>query len=104
MLQISPEALIKLEELHQAEGGENSAVRIAVMGGGSHGPGLGLVVDEPTDNDVLIDEFSIRIVVDRNLMNYCRKISIEFRVGSDGRCGGASGSGFLINPENTINF
>lgn len=104
MLQISSETLIKLEELHQAEGGEKSAIRIAVMGGGKHGPGLGLVVDEPSDDDILFDEFSIPIIVDRNLMNYVRKISIEFRTGSDGRCGGASGSGFLITPENPINF
>lgn len=103
MLQISTEALIKLEELHQAEGGENSAIRIAVMGGGNHSPGLGLVVDERSDDDILFDEFTIPIIVDRNLMNYCRKISIEFRTGSDGRCGGASGSGFLLTPETPIN-
>ena len=104
MLTISPEALIKLEEMHQAEGGENTAIRIAVMGGGSHGPGLGLIVDEQNDDDMLFDEFSIPIIVYRNLMNYCRDISIDFRTGTDGRCSGVSGSGFLIATGNPMNY
>ncbi len=46
MIQVTDEAHLKLGELLQAEGSEDSAVRIAVMGGGSQGPALGLVVDE----------------------------------------------------------
>jgi len=104
MVTIDPDALVKLEELHQAEGSEHSAIRIAVMGGGSQGPGLGLIVDDPGENDKRFEEFSVPVVVDRNLMDYCKQISIEFKVGRDGRCGGASGSGFLITPENPINL
>jgi len=103
-LQISPEALTKLEELHQTEGGEHSAIRIAVMGGGSRGPGLGLIVDEPNADDIRFTDFTVPIIVDRSLMNYCKQISIEFQVGTDGRCGGASGSGFLIAAQNPINL
>jgi len=104
MITIDPDALGKLEELHQAEGGEHSAIRIAVMGGGSNGPGLGLIVDEPGEDDIRFDEFPVPVIVERNLMNYCRQISIGFRIGSEGRCGGASGSGFLITPENPVNL
>jgi Fe-S cluster assembly iron-binding protein IscA len=104
MLTISPEALARIEELHQAQGGERSAIRIAVMGGGRHGSGLGLIVDERSDDDLVFDEFSVPIIAARNLMDYCRRISIDFRTGGDGRCGGVTGNGFLIVAENPINL
>lgn len=103
MLEVSPEALVKLTEMVAAQGGERSGIRIAVMGGGTQGPGLGLVVDTPGENDVVIDEHGTALIVDRSLIEYCRSISIDFTTGSGGRCGGASGSGFIIRPERPIN-
>jgi Fe-S cluster assembly iron-binding protein IscA len=103
MLEVSSEALVKLAEMVAAQGGENSGIRIAVMGGGGQGPGLGLVVDAPGENDVVIDQHGIALIIDRSLIEYCRSISIDFTSGSAGRCGGASGSGFVIRPEQPIN-
>jgi len=94
---------VKLGELLQAEGSEDSAVRIAVMGGGSQGPALGLVVDEASADDKRYDVGGLPMIIDANLIDYCRSITIDFTVGSQGKCGGASGSGFIITPEQPLN-
>jgi Fe-S cluster assembly iron-binding protein IscA len=104
MLEVSPEALVKLAEMVAAQGGATSGIRIAVMGGGAQGPGLGLVVDAPGRNDVIFDQQGTALIIDRNLIEYCRSISIDFTTGSAGRCGGVSGSGFVITPEQPINL
>ncbi len=104
MIQVSDEALVKLSELLRAEGSENSAVRIAVMGGGSKGPGLGLIVDEPGDKDKRYDVGGVPVIIDTSLIDYCRSVTIDFTVGTEGKCGGASGSGFIIAPEKPLNL
>ena len=104
MIQVTEEALTKLEELLLSQGGEQSAIRVAVMGGGSKGPGLGLVVDEAGDQDARYDVEGFPLIIDRSLLEFCRSVTIDFTVGSEGTCGGASGSGFLIEPENPVNF
>lgn len=104
MIQVTEEALSKLEELLRSQGGERSAIRVAVMGGGTKGPGLGLVVDEAGAEDVSYDVEGVPLIIDRGLLQYCRSVTIDFTAGAEGKCGGASGSGFLIDPENPVNF
>lgn len=100
MLEINDEAIEHLTNL-LIQGNSESAIRIAVMGGGQ-GPGLGLIVDEANNSDVSIHQKGIPFIIDRNLLEYCKTISIGFRIGNSGSCGGSSGSGFLITPENPI--
>jgi len=104
MLEVSSEAKIKLEEFFAAEGGEKSAIRIAVMGGGNQGPSLGLIIDEPSDSDFVDETQGIPLIVEGGLMHYCQSISIDFTIGTQGTCGGASGSGFLIKTKVPLNF
>ena len=104
MIQVTEEAWTKLEELLHSQGGEHSAIRIAVMGGGSRGPGLGLIVDEAGTDDLSYDVEGLVLIIDRGLLEYCRSVTIDFAVGAEGKCGGASGSGFLIVPANPLNF
>lgn len=104
MLKVSEEALEKLGELLSAQGGENSAIRVAVMGGVSNSSGLGLIVDESQHSDKLFSFGAIPLIIERNLLDYCQSITIEFKTGKGGTCGGNSGSGFIITPENPVNF
>lgn len=104
MIQVTDEAHLKLDELLQAEGSEESAVRVAVMGGGSQGPALGLLVDEASESDKRYDVGGLPMIIDAALLDYCRSITIDFTVGSQGKCGGASGSGFIITPEQPLNL
>lgn len=104
MLEVSPEALEKLAEMVVAQGGTHSGIRIAVMGGGRQGPGLGLVVDDLGENDTLVEQQGTRLIIDRALLAYCGSISIAFTTDNSGRCDGSSGSGFVITSEKPINF
>ena len=104
MIQVTEEALTKLEELLHSQGGAHSAIRVAVMGGGSEGPGLGLIVDEAGADDVCYDVEGVSLIIDRGLLEFCRSVTIDFTIGTEGKCGGASGSGFLIEPVNPVNF
>ena len=104
MIQVTEEALTKLKELLHSQGGEHSAIRVAVMGGGSKGPGLGLIVDEAGADDVNYDVEGVSLIIDHGLLQYCRSVTIDFTIGAEGKCTAASGSGFLIEPENPVNF
>ncbi len=102
MLKICREAEEHLKNL-LSEGNENEAIRIALMGG-AHGPGLGLVIEEAGKDDLKFEHQGLQFIVDKKLMDYCKSITIGFRQGSEGSCGGSSGSGFLIESENPLNF
>ena len=104
MIQVTEEALTKLEELRGSQGGKHSAIRLAVMGGGAAGPGLGLIVDEAGPEDVSYDVEGVVLIIDRGLLEYCRSVTIDFTTGEEGKCGGASGSGFLIETEKPVNL
>ncbi len=103
MITVSEGALPHLAQLLAAEGGAGSAVRIAVIGGIA-GPGLGLVVDSAGEADETILFEDLAIIIDRQLHTFCRNILIDFREGQPEGCAGKSGAGFLIIPDQPINF
>ena len=102
MLQVREEALEHLDELLSG-GNEKSGIRIAVMGG-AHGTGLGLIVDEAGEDDLQEVHHGIPLIINKELLSYCRSIVIGFRKGAEGSCGGSSGGGFLIEAENPLNL
>ena len=102
MLHIRDEAVEHLRAL-LTEGGETGAIRIAVMGG-AQGTGLGLIIDEASDDDLEITHGDIPLIIDKKLMEYCQAITIGFRQADKGSCGGSSGGGFLLDAENTLTF
>ncbi len=104
MLEVSEEALEKLAEMLSAQENSEAAIRIAIMGGGANSPCLGIIVDDVRETDVLIKKDETPLIIDRNLIEYCKTISIDFTTGSSGRCGGSSGSGFIITPGQPINL
>ncbi|BDD89057.1 hypothetical protein [Desulfofustis limnaeus] len=40
----------------------------------------------------------------RSLLAYCQAITIDYREGTKGGCGGTSGSGFVITPKQPLTF
>lgn len=95
MLTVSEEAIGYMKELLDQEANTGSAIRVAVMGQS----GLGLVVDDPQENDVTFDKDQLSIIVDRNLMEFCKTISIGFKTGDSTSC---SSSGYIIETENPL--
>jgi len=102
MLNIEEEAEEHLGNL-LTEGNEDAAIRVAVMGG-QQGPVLGLIIDDAGEDDLSFMHKTIPLIIDRKLMEYCNSITIGFRQGTKGSCGGSSGSGFLIESENSLNL
>ncbi|WP_163340518.1 hypothetical protein [Desulfopila sp. IMCC35008] len=95
MLNASEEALGYMKELLNQEANTGSAIRVAVMGNS----GLGLVVDDPQENDVIFNKEQFSIIVDRNLIEFCKTITIGFKTGDSTSC---SSSGYIIETENAL--
>mgnify|MGYP000092826839 CR=1 FL=1 len=102
MLKILEEAEEHLNNL-LIGGNKSSAIRIAVMGG-AQGPRLGLIVEEAGEDDLKIEHKNLSFIIDKKLMAYCQSITIGFRKGNEGGCGGSSGSGFLIDSDSSLSF
>lgn len=98
MLEISTEALAHMADLF-SRSSEGEAIRIAVMGPA----GLALILDQPQESDISFDRENIRVVIDRNLMQYCQSIHIGFQAGGGGCAHGEQG-GYVIEAENPINI
>ena len=56
----------------------DSALRVAIMGGGWAGPSLGLALDEPKENDAKYEQDGLTFLVDNNLLDTCESIKIDF--------------------------
>ncbi|WP_136807701.1 hypothetical protein [Desulfosediminicola flagellatus] len=103
MLEVSEEALKHLQNV----GGEDNTgvpIRVAVMGSGATNCGLGLMIDEMTENDTSFIKGDFTVIVDTKLMDYCKTITIDFAKGEADRCDSRSKRGFTITAENPVNF
>ncbi len=103
MLEVSEEALKHLKNV----GGEENKdvpIRVAIMGSGATSCGLGLMIDEMTENDSSFIKGDFNVIVDTKLMEYCKTITIDFREGEPDRCDSLSKRGFTITAENPVNF
>ncbi len=103
MLEVSDEALKYLADI-STDKSTGPAIRVAVMGSAGTNCGLGLILDEITDADITFERGNYTLVVDKNLMNYCKKITIDFTQGEPNRCESRSKRGFLIHAEQPVNF
>jgi Fe-S cluster assembly iron-binding protein IscA len=101
MLTVTEKAALHLHEIAGVQTNGNTAIRVAVMGSGS-GSGLGLVVDQITGDDLVSAHGSHTVVVDRQLLAYCRQITIDFVEGEPNGCASRSGRGFLLHAEQPI--
>ncbi len=103
MLEITEDAV-----KHLAEVGENmttnDVIRIAVMGNGGTKSGLGLIIDQTMQTDIVSTHGEYTVAIDKNLMEYCKTITIDFTNGEPNRCDSLSKRGFLITAENPLNI
>jgi Fe-S cluster assembly iron-binding protein IscA len=103
MLEVSDEALKYLADIG-ADKSKGPAIRVAIMGSGGTNCGLGLILDEVKDTDITFTKGEYTLVIDKNLMDYCKKITIDFTQGQPDRCESRSKRGFLIHADNPVNF
>jgi Fe-S cluster assembly iron-binding protein IscA len=103
MLEVSNEAMKYLGDIG-ADKNSGPAIRVAVMGSGGTNCGLGLILDEVIDTDLTFQKGDYTLIIDKNLMDFCKKVSIDFTQGEPDRCESRSKRGFLIHAENPVNF
>ncbi|MBL0381607.1 MAG: hypothetical protein JKP90_18665 [Desulfofustis sp. PB-SRB1] len=102
-LVVSAAARPHLAAMLAAQPSAGSAIRLAVMGGGAEGSGIGLMLDDPDETDERFAFDTIELVVDSSLLSYCKQIRIDFQDGSSKACQGTP-RGFIITAETPINI
>ena len=94
LIALSPLAVEKLTEVMKEEGQESSALRISVLPGGNGGVQYMLSLEpEPTDDDLLIEGYDIKIIVDEDSATLVEGAEIDY-------VDGLMRSGFVINNPN----
>ncbi len=85
MLQITPVAAAKVNEIREAEGIEaNMALRVRVVGGGCAGFSYDLYFDEPAEVDRQFEVAGVRCIVDEMSLMYLVGTEIDYVEGLQG--------------------
>jgi iron-sulfur cluster assembly protein len=86
----------KIKELVASRGSEDeSALRVAVRGGGCSGFQYALALDQAKDDDHIFEHNGVAVIVD--------KVSMQFVFGSEvDYVDGLQGAGFVVNNPNVV--
>ena len=89
-------AATKIRELVEARGSpDESALRVAVRGGGCSGFQYALALDKAKDDDHVFEHNGVSVIVD--------KVSMQFVFGSQvDYVDGLQGAGFVVNNPNVV--
>lgn len=98
MIDIDKEAVAQLREYRERRG-PASCVRIGILSGSSQGPMLGISIDESSDRDEVFSYEDLEVIVDKALLEYCEKMTVEFVMQEGEGCGAG---GFKITPKNPV--
>jgi len=94
MLTLTPAAISKVKAI-LAERGEESGLRISVMGGGCSGFQYQMTLDkEAVDGDEVFEQDGLKVFVDTRSMLYLNGTSVDY-------VDGLSGSGFKFDNPNS---
>lgn len=96
MLEISDLAVEKMVAIQENDE-DKRPVRISLVSGASTGPNLGLVCDDKNDTDRTFKYDDLEVIIDANMLEYCKKITIDFVQNDMAGC--AADGGFKITPE-----
>ncbi len=93
-ISISAEAATHVREFADQAGKPGSHLRVGVKGGGCSGLTYMLdLVDEPREDDKLLEEHGLRLYVDRKSYIFLAGTILEYS-------GGLNGKGFVFNNPN----
>jgi iron-sulfur cluster assembly accessory protein len=89
-------AAAKIKDLVASRGSEDeSALRVAVRGGGCSGFQYALALDQAKDDDHIFEHNGVAVIVD--------KVSMQFVFGSEvDYVDGLQGAGFVVNNPNVV--
>ena len=92
MINVSSEAIRYMKDLLAQEDNVGDAVRIGIVGAGR----LGVHVDNPAEDDERFDQDGITLIINSNLLSYCRKVEVTFTDEKSDDCGK---NGYIITTE-----
>ncbi len=93
-INISEEAADHVRVFAQQSGKPDSNLRVAVKGGGCAGMTYVLdLIDEPMEDDKVIEEYGMKLFVDRKSYIFLAGTVLEYS-------GGLNGKGFVFNNPN----
>ena len=85
MINVSPTAATKINELLAEEGKAGSGLRVFVQGGGCSGMQYGFEFDETEqDGDTCVENLGVKLLIDPMSIQYLTGAEIDYREGLDG--------------------
>lgn len=95
MVTLTQGAADKLKSIMADKGREDLAVRVFIKAGGCSGFSYGMALDEPKDDDQVVEASGIRVVIDPMSARYLRGAEIDY-------VDSLMGAGFKIHNPNAV--
>ncbi len=104
MIEVTPVALQKIKD-YFSQNGIESGIRVTLLEGGCHGPALGIVLDDASDQDRVFESGGIQFFIHHSLLAECGNVRIDFVKPDsqrDGTCSCGSDGRFEITSERPV--
>ena len=95
VVQMTPTALEKVQELLTQENDPSLGLRIFVAGGGCSGLQYGMTLDEEQEGDTTISQSNFKIFVDEMSLEYIKGSQVDY-------VDSLMGAGFTVNNPNAV--
>jgi iron-sulfur cluster assembly accessory protein len=92
---LSAAAAEQVRSILASEESETLALRVYVAGGGCSGLQYGMALDDPMEDDVLVNYDGIRVVVDPESLRFIEGAEIDY-------VNSLMGAGFTVNNPNAV--
>jgi iron-sulfur cluster assembly accessory protein len=95
VITLTAAAAQKVREILEQEQSETLGLRVYVAGGGCSGLQYGMALDDPMDEDVLVNYEGIRVIVDPESLRFIEGSEIDY-------VDSLMGAGFTVNNPNAV--
>jgi iron-sulfur cluster assembly accessory protein len=95
VINMTPTALEKVQELLTQENDPSLGLRIFVAGGGCSGLQYGMTLDEEQEGDTLIPQGDFKVFVDEMSLEYIKGSQVDY-------VDSLMGAGFTVNNPNAV--
>jgi iron-sulfur cluster assembly accessory protein len=95
VINMTPTALEKVQELLTQENDPSLGLRIFVAGGGCSGLQYGMTLDEEQEGDTIIPQGDFKVFVDEMSLEYIKSSQVDY-------VDSLMGAGFTVNNPNAV--
>ncbi len=101
MIEVTSSAIRKIKD-YLTQNHIDSGIRVTLIEGGTSGPALGIVLDEPSDADRLFLSEGVQFMIHESLLADCGSITIDFAEAEESHCSCGGEGGFKIRSEKPV--